>query len=448
MIVPRNRLLLWTGLVLVPVLGLAPLHPSAVAAVAGAAVAVALLDALVAAGRPRAIRITAPATVRAARGRPVPVACRIASADPSVRRVRMALALPEGLCSEVDELDVRLPEDAETAQIDFPLTGRRTGCFDLGPCCMEAPSPLGLWGARRRVPLETRVRVYPNLAREYRRLSCLLSGAVSGIHARRQLGRGREFEQLRDYLPGDGYEDIHWKATARMGRPVTKVHQIERTQEIYVAVDLSRLSGRPAEAASRGEPESGGNRITLADRYITAALVLAMAAEKQGDLFGLVTFTDGVQRFLRARGGKAHYRACLDALYDQRPVPVTPDFNGVFGTLAGRLSKRAYILFLTSLDDPVLAEGFARNAAILSRKHLVQAGMIRPDGAAPLFSSPDVSSVEDVYRALAGHTAWERLNGLRTMLARQGAGLGLFASEALCTELVAGYLAVKQRQLL
>ena len=50
----------------------------------------------------------------------------------------------------------------------------------------------------------------------------------------RQVGRGREFEKLREYVPGDGSDEIHWKATARRGHPITKVFQLERTQEVYV----------------------------------------------------------------------------------------------------------------------------------------------------------------------------------------------------------------------
>ena len=56
------------------------------------------------------------------------------------------------------------------------------------------------------------------------------------------IGKGREFEKLREYIPGDSYDEIHWKATAKRGRPVTKVFQIERTQEVYVVIDASRLS--------------------------------------------------------------------------------------------------------------------------------------------------------------------------------------------------------------
>ena len=119
----------------------------------------------------------------------------------------------------------------------------------------------------------------------------------------RQIGRGREFEKLREYVPGDGSDEIHWKATARRGRPITKVFQVERTQEIYVVIDASRLSARPA-----------GDETAL-ERSIAAALIVGAAAERRGDLFGLAAFSHQVEAFTRARNGKSHYAACRDAIY-------------------------------------------------------------------------------------------------------------------------------------
>jgi len=87
---------------------------------------------------------------------------------------------------------------------------------------------------------------------------------------------------------------------------VTKVYQIERTQEVYVILDTSRLSAR-------------ANGI---ERCVTASLVLAVAAEQQGDLFGLVCFNDRISQFLRAKSGKQHFDTCRDALYTQHPKMV------------------------------------------------------------------------------------------------------------------------------
>ena len=64
------------------------------------------------------------------------------------------------------------------------------------------------------------------------------------------MGKGREFEKLREYVRGDSLNDIHWKATAKRGHPVTKEYQIERTQEVYIAIDASRMSGRAGKYLS------------------------------------------------------------------------------------------------------------------------------------------------------------------------------------------------------
>jgi uncharacterized protein (DUF58 family) len=89
---------------------------------------------------------------------------------------------------------------------------------------------MGFWLRRKSVALKLEIRVYPNLIGERKRLSSLfLTRGRFGIHAQRQVGQGREFEKLREYIPGDAYADIHWKATAKRAKPATKVFQVERT---------------------------------------------------------------------------------------------------------------------------------------------------------------------------------------------------------------------------
>jgi hypothetical protein len=106
------------------------------------------------------------------------------------------------------------------------------------------------------------------------------------------------------------------------------------------------------------------------------------------------------------------------------------------------------LLFLTSLDDPVLAESFSRATKLLARRHLVMAGMLRPPSVEPLFQDPRVDSADDVYRHLAGHLAWKKLRELESALARQGVRLSLFEAENFGGNLIALYDEVKQRQLL
>src|SRR5439155_4923433 len=158
------------------------------------------------------------------------------------RRLRVALGLPAAFVSREEEVWVDLPAGAERARVNWMCTPRRRGRFGNVLACVEAWSILGLWHVRARAEIPGELRVHPNLLTERKHIAALfLARGRPGTRVQRTLGRGREFEKLRDYLPGDGFDEIHWKASAKRGRPVTKVFQAERTQEVYVVIDASRL---------------------------------------------------------------------------------------------------------------------------------------------------------------------------------------------------------------
>jgi uncharacterized protein (DUF58 family) len=436
-IVPAPRLIWLVGAFLFPAAAVAglwpPFRPAAVV-IFGLVALLALADALLRARALAGNRIEVPELVRMFKDRPGEVRVRIHNAARKRRRVRVGIVTPRGFENLVEERAVDLPGGAEAAEFPWPWTPHRRGRYQVEAGYLEADSPLGLWSVRRRDALKLEIRVYPNLRRR-EDLKALRRG-TDGVHLMRQLGRGREFEKLREYVPGDGFDEIHWKATARRGRPITKVFQVERTQEIYVVIDASRLSARPA-----GEE-------TVLDRAIAASLLVGAAAERRGDLFGLAAFSDRVDAFVRANNGKSHYAVCRDAIYEVHPRPVSPDFDEIAMFLRLRLRRRAMILFLTSLDDPVLAENFTRATALLARRHLVLAGMPRPESAQPLFQNAQIESVEDIYSRLAGHLSWKRLREVESMLGRQGVRLMLFDPEKFTASLIGLYDEVKQRQLL
>jgi uncharacterized protein (DUF58 family) len=153
--------------------------------------------------------------------------------------------------------------------------------------------------------------------------------------------------------------------------------------------------------------------------------------------------------FVRARNGKAHYAACRDAIYQVHPRPVSPDFDEVATFLRLNLRRRAMLLFLTQLDDPVIAESFARATRMLSKRHLILAGVIAPASLKPLFQSErEVATVDEIYSRLGNHTAWQGLTQLQLELRRQGVRLALLDPGKAVEQLVKLYGEVKQRQAL
>ncbi|MCI0746918.1 MAG: DUF58 domain-containing protein [Verrucomicrobia subdivision 3 bacterium] len=462
-LVPARRLLFWFGLVVAP-FSLIAMTGEAGLLLAGIAIGgllmAALVDALRGTKRLDGLAVELPEVVRLAKDRPGRIEVRIQNKNQNARRLRIGFSLPEEVGATRSIETVVLPAGTEWSALSWTCQPRERGNFPVTRAYLETASPLGFWAVRGSAPVRADIRVYPNLLSERRQLAAMfLHRGRFGSHAQRQVGKGRDFEKLREYIHGDGLDEIHWKATAKRGHPVTKVFQIERTQEVYVAIDASRLSARiaarPAVPAGNGrqdaEPAAAGRtaqRDSALERYVTAALVLGLAAEQQGDLFGLVTFSDRVNGFVRAKSGRAHFNSCRDALYALKPQTVTPDFEEVASFIRLRLRRRALLLFLTALDDPVLAENFVKSMELLCRQHLVMVGMIRPAGAAPLFSSDDVENIDDIYERLGGHMRWSRLREFEKILGRRGVRLQLLDQEELSAQLVSAYMAVKQRQLL
>jgi len=457
MIVPQRRLIWWSAAVLLPAGVCLAVAPALAALAFLIYTAIAIADA-VSVSRPLAgISVEIPVVTRLARLRPGRLLIRLYNRAQTRITIRIGFAFPAGLESESRVLWIEVPASA-AASCEWEVTAINRGRYLLHDCHLESGSRLGLWNLQGRKPCAGEIRVYPDLLRERKRAASLLVRGITGAHRLRQLGQGREFEKLRDYMPGDSYSEIHWKATAKRSRPITKLFQVEKTQQIYVILDVSRLAGRFLEEeayplrASSPRGLANGTEDTPKQRaieyYLTATLLLAAAAHKQGDLFGAVAFSDRIDRFVRAGAGRSSFQACRQALYDLQAKAVSPDLEELASFIGTRLRRRALLVFLTDLDDPVAAEGFVRNMEIIGRRHLVLVNSLRYAWTGKLFAGSDVKTTDDVYRALAGHMEWQKSVEIQRSLQRIGVRYEQLTAARFSSELIAQYFNVKQRQLL
>lgn len=451
MLVPRTRLIVWITLIVLPFAAIAATLPTLswlAATFIGGLGFLVIYDALAARGGLRGVRVILPEVVRLQKDRPGTIELRIQNDAQRARRLRLGFAFPREIRPESEDREALLPAGAQVSRLDWGVTPARRGQYFIERVYLEAVSPLGFWAARTSHALRSELRVYPNLFDERKNVAAIfLKRGQLGAHAQRAAGQGRDFEKLRTYVPGDSLNEIHWKASAKRGHPVTKVFQVERTQEVYVIVDASRLSARVL-AGSKADGAASETETTVLERYVTAALILGLAAEQQGDQFGLVTFSDRVLSFVRAKSGQAHYDACRDRLYALQPQSVTPDFEELCSFIRLRLRKRALLIFLTALDDPMLAESFAKASELISRQHLMIVDMLQPPGARPLFSDAAVTGIDDLYRHLGGHLQWNSLRELDKVLKRRGVRFALLDPGKLVAQVIGQHADVKRRQLL
>ena len=344
--------------------------------------------------------------------------------------------LPIGISCAQNPLTFAWPKGAGAVEISFDVAAHDRGVYPLNQLFVQRGSPFGLWNLNQELPVESELRVYPPLGAAARRMAAtFLTSGKAGLSVVRLLGQGREFERLRDYLPGDSYSDIDWKATARRRKPVTRLYQAEHTQKVLVVIDAGRLSARQR---AKGP---------VLDSYINAALFLGQVARKNGDHFGVLTFSDRVSSYIRPGSGKAHINACRELLCQQEQTSHSPAFDELFSFLRLHLSKRTLVLILTDLDDPLLSEKFLSYVDVAIKRHLVHVCMPLPEVSRTLFEKP-VASVNEVYQSITGDLMGRDIEVLRRELASKGVTLNLVDPENCAVALVNQYLEVKQRQLL
>lgn len=444
MIVPSSRSLQFGTLILVPFTVLAATAPelrvvslSVLALFIGALT----LDAALSVGLGRSASVQLPPTVQLNRRCPGQIPFTLHA--PGLERVpiRFGLPLPETYELPDESLVLADAPPSEDRLGIFPCTPRDRGITTLEYACLGFASPLRLWEKHLQVPITTSLHVYPNLELERRKIAArFLRHRRQGQQAIRAVGKGREFEKLRDYQPGDSYEDIHWKATARRHQPVTKLYQIEQTQRILVCIDHGRLSGR-----QQNLPD--GDRDPLLETMLQAGLLLGAAARQQGDHFGLLAFADRITRYIPPGSSAAHYQACREAVCTLETQSRATDFIELSRYLHTRLRKRSLVVLVTSLDDPVGAEQCAESLALLSRRHLVLTVNIRPESARPVFSGPRPSTLIEAYRECSGHQQWMTLHHAAKSLQQQGILVQHTVRAELTPTLVQAYMDVRRRQL-
>jgi len=160
-------------------------------------------------------------------------------------------------------------------------------------------------------------RVNPNLRNlgryDLRARRDLLS--LGGARRTRILGRQGDFERLRDFVTGDDVRHLDWKATARLQRPITRVFQAERSQNLLILVDGTRLM-----AARAGD-------LTKMDYAVNAALILAHVGLSRGDRVGVAVFDHAFRAYLPPRAGQAQFGRVLDLLFDQQATRSFPRYR-------------------------------------------------------------------------------------------------------------------------
>ena len=164
--------------------------------------------------------------------------------------------------------------------ISYFLRPVKRGEYSFGAVNVFASSPIGLVSRRYQFSQNKMVPVYPSYIqmRKYELLAISNRLTDTGIKKIRRVGQHTEFERIREYVPGDDYRTINWKASARKSHLMVNNYQDERSQQVYALIDKGRAMQMPF------------NGMSLLDYAINASLVISNIAIKKSDKAVLITF--------------------------------------------------------------------------------------------------------------------------------------------------------------
>jgi uncharacterized protein (DUF58 family) len=381
--------------------------------------ALALAAALVVDGwwahRTPVVQRVAPTTL--ARGVPSSFTLRVAE-DRDAVRVRQPLPP-----------DLRLaPASEGEGELDGELLARRRGRHVLPPVVARRRGPLGLAAWTHRVEAPADVVVYPDLPAARRLASSVRAGRFrdEGLRRRGPLGLGTEFESVRDYSPDDDIRQVNWRATERLGRPMSNQYRVERDRDVVCVIDCGRLMAAPFADRTR------------LDAALDAAVAVAAVADVLGDRCGAIAFAGEILRSLPPR--RAGARDVVHTIFDLEPRPVDSDYELAFQHIRGM--KRAFVLVLTDLLEESAARPLVEALPVVSVRHAVTvAGAADIQLEAAVHDAPQ--SPADVYRAAVALGVLDARATVSAHLRRAGAYVVEAPPDALAAACVRAYLRAK-----
>ena len=284
---------------------------------------------------------------------------------------------------------------------------------------------------------ESTMHVLPNLRAVKRLHKQLNSYALRSIGSRAapRIGKGREFDRMRDYVSDDDFRDIAWKASARHGRLIVQEYRLDRSQEIVVCIDKGH------RMAARVE------QITRLDHAVNAAVLLSYICNRFEDKVGVLSFDTAADKGLPTSRGPAHLRAITAYTSQLEAEYRDTDYLALAGGLRKRLHHRSLILIMTVLPEREERHELLRAVDMLAASHLPLFITITDrDLRAAAETLP--ADREELSRTLVARDLWlGRVELIRELRARGALVVETTAEEA-GVDAVNAYIDVKRRQLL
>jgi uncharacterized protein (DUF58 family) len=319
----------------------------------------------------------------------------------------------------------------------YPVTPPERGVYGFGDLDARVEGPLRLIQRPLRVPAAEEIRVLPCLQTlRYADLVAYRRRARHwGLRQIKWREKGRDFESLREYMEGDDPRHIHWKASARLDRPIVQEFQPEKNQIVMIAVDAGRLMG----AVSEGKKKL--------DHALEASAQLAHAALAGGDQVGFLAFSDQILLFIPPQKTHGQLQVILERTVSLRSTMVEPRYEEAFLWFRSQVRRRSLVVIFTDLMDELASDNLLDAVALLRPRHLPLCMAIRDSEWDDLMSRPPTNATDVYERSVLQETIRQRRKAIGKLQQKGAIAIDL-PPKLLSSNAMEHYLDVKRRGLL
>lgn len=310
----------------------------------------------------------------------------------------------------------------------------KRGEYSFGVINIYAQSPLGLLSRRYRIGGEKAVPVYPSYIQMHKYELMAISNKLTetGLKKIRRIGHNMEFEMIKEYVVGDDYRTINWKATARRTSLMVNHYQDERSQQVYSLIDKGRVMEMPFKGLS------------LLDYAINASLVISNIALKKSDKAGLITFQDKIGSVLPASRRSLQMKQIMEVLYNQKTAFRESDFSVLFAQVKRRITQRSLLLLFTNFESIYGLQRQLPFLRSLARQHLLVVIFFENTEMSRLVHEPAETLQKIYYKAVAEKFSLEKKLIVKE-LHKNGIQALLTPPEQLTVATINKYLELKAR---
>lgn len=347
----------------------------------------------------------------------------------------------------IDELPYQLQErnfeisltllPLETQLITYTIRPTVRGEYEYGAINLFVTTLWGLVQRRIVLPLSGNIPVYPSIL-QMKRFELKAFQRIStfdGLKKQRRIGHSYEFEQIKNYVRGDDFRTINWKATSRRNELMVNQYEDERSQQVYCIIDKSRVMRMPF------------NGLSLLDYAINCSLVVSNIALKKYDRAGLISFSDKLGTAIKADRKPNQLNLILNALYNEKERNLEASYELLFQAVSNLISGRSLILLYTNFENKYALERALPLLRKIGQQHLLVVIFFK-NTEIEAFSENAPENVEAIYKQAIAQKMLLEKQEMVQMVKQYGIQAILTAPEELSLNTVNKYLELKARGLI